>query len=101
MKKIAIILGLLLCAQTAFAGGTMLLLNDGTNGSAAYPENGTYVSQDGQTAEGESGVSSKKTYRTKRVRFGTIKNDPNTYWNYGSVNFGSGFSSTGSGVKRY
>ena len=120
MKKLAIILGLLMFAQASFAGGTMLYMDgaDGTDGiygtnqplpaledqstqqefdpnSIYYTENGVY---------GAGNLSATKRYETKttkKFRLGTWKNDPNVYWNFGAVNFGSGFTTTSGGDKKY
>ena len=39
----------------------------------------------------------------RKVKFGKGPNfnDSNVYWNFGGINFGSGFTSTGSSVKQY
>ena len=55
---------------------------------------------DAEAANGAQEASSKTT-REGKVRVGREHNDPNSYWNYGAVNFGSGFSSSGASVKRY
>lgn len=106
MKKIAIILGILCFAQAAFAGGTMLYepVSPYTQNPMTAPANpndtfvtagqGMYPQQQEQT------VSSKRT-REGKIRIGSQKNDPNAYWNFGRVNFGSGFSSEGSSTKRF
>ena len=92
MKRTAIILSILLFAQAAFAGGTVLYMNP--DGDSSYnTQNETSVENPDDTT--------KQTYKKKTIRIGAPKNDPNAYWNYGSVNFGSGFSSTGGSVKRY
>ena len=85
MKKIAIILGILLFAQVAaFAGGTVL-----------YSETETI-----QQPVEEVPVADKGKKEAK-VRVGRQKNDPQTYWNFGRVNFGSGFSSEGNSTRRF
>lgn len=93
MKRIAILLSLMLISQAAYAGGTVLFMQGET---PQYTQNVSDVSTPEDNSKGK-----KKSKTTRRVRFGASQNDPYTYWNYGSVNFGSGFSSTGSGVKRY
>ena len=112
MKKIAIILGLLLFAQSAFAGGTVLMLDsvqgfdyDGQNAQQEQPQldpNSTYYTKDGVYG-GDVATSSKKYSKTtKKFRLGRQNyNDPNTYWNFGRVNFGNGFTSVGGGDKKY
>lgn len=106
MKKLAIItFSILVFSQSAFAGGTVLYMND----TDAYPynsgpvdPNATYVTKDGVANTNDTNVSTKKkTTRKGKLRIGSQKNDPNTYWNFGRVNFGSGFSSEGSSVRRY
>ncbi len=92
MKKIAIILSIFLFAQAAFAGGTVLYMNP--TGDSSY-------NAQSEVSEENADETGKKTYKQKKIRVGAPKNDPNAYWNYGSVNFGSGFSSTGGSVKRY
>ena len=93
MKKLAIILSLILVSQAAYAGGTVLYMQGET------PQNTQDVSNVTPSDDNSNGKKKGKT--TRRVRFGAQQNNPYTYWNYGAVNFGSGFSSTGSGVKRY
>jgi len=115
MKKIAIILGLLLFAQSAFAGGTVLML-DAAQGfdydgqevqQQAEPldPNATYYTKDGvySAADNNVNVAGKKYSKTTRkFRLGRQNyNDPNTYWNFGRVNFGNGFTSVGGGDKKY
>ena len=102
MKRIAILLGILLFAQSAFAGGTMLYYGGGfeevvQQQTTPVDPNSTLYTADGiYNGTGTRTVS----YETKR-RIGRQKNDPNVYWNFGAVNFGSGFTSTGSSVKQY
>ncbi len=91
MKKIAIILSMLLLSQTAYAGGTLLYMDSDQYDGAAY------TAQNGD----EAGAADKKTSKKRKFRLGSDQNNPNSYWNYGAVNFGSGFSSNGSSVKRY
>lgn len=62
--------------------------------------NATYVTQNSSNNSQEVTVSSK-TEKTRKLRIGTQRNDPNSYWNFGRVNFGSGFSSEGSSTKRF
>lgn len=86
MKKIAIILGILLFAQAAaFAGGTVL-----------YTETEPAIQQ-----PSEEVPVADKGKRKGKLRIGTQKNDPQTYWNFGRVNFGSGLSSEGSSTRRF
>ena len=92
MKKIAIILVLVLVSQAAYAGGTILYMQGGEPGVAQTET---------PVADTTNTNGKKKVKTTRRIKFGNSQNTPYTYWNYGSVNFGSGFSSTGSGVKRY
>lgn len=110
MKKIAIILGLLMFAQAAFAGGTVLFM-DGVdeNGNTRYIQpagptdpNSLYYTQDGLYDGSADLKGTKKTYKKSKFRLGRQPaNDPNVYWNFGRVNFGSGFNSTGTSVKQY
>lgn len=101
MKKIAIILSILCFAPAAFAGGT-ILYSPTSASSATRPmdPNATYVTQNSSNNSQEVTVSSK-TEKTRKLRIGTQRNDPNSYWNFGRVNFGSGFSSEGSSTKRF
>lgn len=105
MKKIALILGMLLIAQSAFAGGTVLFYNGG-----GYTDDLQYAQQTDPnstlyTADGVSGAvdNAAGTTTTKRkFRFGRQSyNDPNVYWNFGRINFGNGFTSVGGGDKKY
>ena len=97
MKKFAIILSILCFAPAAFAGGTVLY----TNPHGYVPEQGVQNATNAdKNQDGEKKVSTKKE-RSGKFRVGTQKNDPNTYWNFGRVNFGSGFSSEGSSTKRF
>jgi len=89
MKKIAIILGILFFAQAAYAGGTIL-----------YSPS-TEVIQPQVTDQSEVPVSKKGKKQKGKFRLGTQRNDPNTYWNFGTVQFGTGFSSEGSSTKRF
>jgi len=114
MKKIAIVLGLLLFSQAAFAGGTVLYMNNTGYGQMVDP----YQQQQQQvlptdpnanlyTADGiysaDGTYSSSQTTTVRKVKFGKGPNynDSNVYWNFGGINFGSGFTSTGSSVKQY
>jgi len=104
MKKIAIILGILCFAPSAFAGGTILYSTPDYYPGYVQEQrdpNATYVSAN--PADGQNGeyTVSSKTERSGKIRIGRQKNDPNTYWNFGRVNFGSGFSSEGSSTKRF
>ncbi len=107
MKRIAIILGVLMFAQAAFAGGTVLFMDGAGDGSnAVYQQTGpvdlnsTYYTQDG-VYDG-SATGTKKVTKSRWFRIGRQpSNDPNVYWNFGRVNFGSGFNSTGTSVKQY
>ena len=108
MKRIAIILGLLMFTQAAFAGGTVLYMNNGYD-SVSQPQQVAPVDSNStlHTAEGvynNDAVSAptSQTTTTRRVRFGGgQKNDPNVYWNFGGINFGSGFTTTGAQTKQY
>lgn len=89
MKKVAIILSILCFAPAAFAGGTILY---------------SQVEQPAQpqvSAEQSEVPVSTKGKKKGKFRLGNQQNDPNTYWNFGTVQFGSGFSSEGSSVKRF
>ena len=116
MKKIAILIGLVFMAQSAFAGGTMLMLDSELPAGYNYNNNtvqeqpmqldpnSTYFTKDGiySPTNGLAQGYSRKTYKTRKVRIGRQNyNDPNVYWNFGRVNFGSGFTSVGSGDKKY
>lgn len=115
MKRLAIILGLLLFAQASFAGGTTLIVNPdlpaGFNpDNAGYQEpaqqldpNSTYFTKDGIYSVSGNNLQpvTRKTYTTRKFRIGRQHNDPNGYWNFGRVNFGNGFTSVGSGDKKY
>ncbi len=105
MKRIAIVLGMLLVAQSAFAGGTVLYMNGG-----GYTDDLQYQQQLQQTdpnstlytADGIQGGTSSTTTTKRKFRFGRQNyNDPNVYWNFGRVNFGNGFTSVGGGDKKY
>lgn len=111
MKKIAIVLSLLLFSQAAFAGGTVLYLNNPDYGqynpyqqqqTLPIDPNATLYTPDG-TYNANSGYSQGQTTTVRKVRFGKGPNynDSNVYWNFGGINFGSGFTSTGSSVKQY
>lgn len=119
MKRLAIILGLLMFAPASFAGGTTLYM-DGADGVAQplppyeetleqpqYDNNSMYFTEDGGVYGVGSALNSAATTKryvgktTKKVRIGTWKNDPNVYWNFGAVNFGSGFTTTSGGDKKY
>ncbi len=89
MRNLAIILSILCFAPAAFAGGTVL-----------YSPS-TEVIQPQVTEQQEVPVSAKGKKQKGKFRLGTQKNDPNSYWNFGTVNFGSGFSSEGSSTKRF
>ena len=118
MKKLAIILGLLMFAQASFAGGTMLYMDGADGYTTAQPlpaleeqlpeqefnPNSTYYTETGIYGAGAGNVFPAKTYETKttrKFRVGTWRNDPNVYWNFGAVNFGSGFTTTSGGDKKY
>ena len=115
MKRIAIILGLLLFAQSAFAGGTVLMLDSSSSGlgyTADLPAqtvqqldpNAVYYTKDGiySAADNTAQAGTKKvTYTKRKFRLGRQQNDPNGYWNFGRVNFGSGFTTVGGGDKKY
>jgi len=111
MKRLAIILGLLMFAPASFAGGTVLYM-DGADGyvqpaqvqqpqydlnSTYYTENGIY----GANSNVNTGTKRYASKTTRKVRIGSWKNDPNVYWNFGAVNFGSGFTTTSGGDKKY
>lgn len=107
MKKLAIILGLLILSPAAsYAGGTVLYMDaPGAQYSqqpVQYDPYSTYYTKDGVYG-GQVQQSTKKSSKTSRkVRVGRKpQNDPNAYWNFGSVNFGSGFTSVGGGDKKY
>lgn len=106
MKKLAIILGLLVFTPAAsYAGGTVLYMDEPGaqyNQQVQYDPNSTYYTKDGVYG-GQVQQNSKKRSKTSgKVKVGgKAKNDPNTYWNFGSVNFGSGFTSVGGGDKKY
>jgi hypothetical protein len=109
MKRIAIIFGILMFAQAAFAGGTVLFMDGHADNDAntvyvqqgPFDPNATYYTQDGNYDNSDL-KGFKKTTKTRRFRLGRQPaNDPNVYWNFGRVNFGSGFNSTGSSVKQY
>lgn len=88
MKKIAIVLSILCFAQAAaFAGGTVLYTQSEAGIQAPAEQQEVPVSNKGK--------------KKAKFRVGTQKNDPNSYWNFGTVNFGSGFSSEGSSTKRF
>lgn len=106
MKNLAIILSLLMLAPSAFAGGTMLYVSDPAAEQAyqqqrvQYNQNANYYTKDGIYGAEQPQKASAKT--TRKVRIGNRqKNDPNVYWNFGAVNFGSGFTSVGGGDKKY
>ena len=105
MKRLAIIFGILLFAQSAFAGGTVLWMNGGYADSQQQTQpvdpNATLYTADG--AYGDNQVASSKTETKRKFRFGRGPNysDPNVYWNFGRVNFGSGFSSVGGSEKKF
>ena len=120
MKKLVILLGLMFMAQSAFAGGTMLMLDSDIPAGYNYnynnnnvqeqqqpmqlDPNSTYFTKDGiySPNNGLAQGLTRKTYKTRKVRIGRQNyNDPNVYWNFGRVNFGSGFTSVGSGDKKY
>lgn len=89
-------------APAAFAGGTVLFMDaPGYQNVQRTPldPNSTYYTKDGVYG----GVAQAQGYTstTRKVRVGKQKNDPNVYWNFGSVNFGSGFTSVGGGDKKY
>lgn len=96
MKKIAILLSFLYFAQAAFAGGTVLYSSSVDSTAQPSDPNATFVSSDSS-----QGAASSSTTREGHIRVGNQQNTPNTYWNFGRVNFGSGFSSEGSSTKRY
>ena len=117
MKRLAIILGLLMFAPASFAGGTMLYM-DGADGYAQplptqqelqqqqqqqFDPNSTYYTENGiYGAANNTGKTRRYASKTtKKVRIGSWKNDPNVYWNFGAVNFGSGFTTTSGGDKKY
>jgi hypothetical protein len=104
MKKLSIILGLLIFSQAAFAGGTVLFMNEGIGVENPLPTeqidpNATLYTQDGVYG----GATKKTLYKKGKFRWGRGPNynDPNVYWNFGNINFGSGFTSVGSGDKKY
>ncbi len=107
MKRIALILGMLLIAQSAFAGGTVLFYNGGGyTDDLQYQQarqldpNSTLYTADG--VSGPSDATAGKTTTTRKFRLGRQSyNDPNVYWNFGRVNFGNGFTSVGGGDKKY
>lgn len=112
MKRLAIILGLLMFAPAAFAGGTVLFMDGGgyvypqqqQQQQIQYDPTSTYYTTSGVYGNGlTSDQSTKKrvSKTTKRVRVGNQKNDPNVYWNFGAVNFGSGFTTVGGGDKKF
>ena len=116
MKKIAIILGLLLFAQSAFAGGTVLMLDSNSSQAGYYnpysqeqtvqqlDPNAVYFTKDGiySATDGTTQAGTKKvTYTKRKFRLGRQQNDPNGYWNFGRVNFGNGFTTVGGGDKKY
>ena len=103
MKRLAIILVLIMFAPAAFAGGTVLLMDTpGYENIQRTPLDpySTYYTQNG--VYGGAGQAQGYTSTSRKVRVGgRQKNDPNVYWNFGSVNFGSGFTSVGGGDKKY
>ena len=108
MKRLAIILGLLMFAPAAFAGGTVLFMDDGgyvypQQQQIQYDPTSTYYTTNGVYGNGLASSQPQKyaTKTTKRVRIGNQKNDPNVYWNFGAVNFGSGFTTVGGGDKKF
>lgn len=107
MKRLAIILALMMFAPAAFAGGTVLFMDGGANGygpqeqqveQVPFDPNSTYYTQNGVYGGGTQRYATKTT---RKVRLGSQKNDPNVYWNFGAVNFGSGFVTVGGGDKKY
>ncbi len=104
MKKLSIILGLLIFSQAAFAGGTVLFMNENYDPFAPQQYEQTDPNATLYTQEGVYGGATKKTvYKKGKFRWGRGPNynDPNVYWNFGNINFGSGFTSVGSGDKKY
>jgi hypothetical protein len=108
MKRIAIILGLLMLAQSAFAGGTVLFMNGGSYDGNPYQQqqslpldpNATLYTQDG--VYGAIGNATSSTQTTRKFRLGRQSyNDPQVYWNFGRVNFGNGFTTVGGGDKKF
>ncbi len=106
MKRIALILGMLLIAQSAFAGGTVLYYNGGgytddlQYQARQMDPNSTMYTADGVT--GPADATAGKTTTTRKFRLGRQSyNDPNVYWNFGRINFGNGFTSVGGGDKKY
>lgn len=94
MKKFAIILSILCFAPAAFAGGTVLYSS--TVDPAVY-----YAQQQANMNAQQEATVSKTSEKERKFRLGTERNDPNSYWNFGRINFGSGFSSEGSSTKRF
>ena len=109
MKKIAFVLSLLMISQAAFAGGTVLYLNNPyyepayapQQASAPIDPNANLYTADGVYSPNGYSSSQTTTVRKVRVGKGPNYNDSNVYWNFGDINFGSGFTSTGSTVKQY
>ena len=94
MKKIAIILSVLCFAPAAFAGGTVLY-------SSNVDMEAYCAAQQANMDAAQGATASKTSEREGKFRLGTERNDPNSYWNFGRINFGSGFSSEGSSTKRF
>ncbi len=107
MKNIAIAICLLGIASSAFAAGTEIIVPQGgfqglenpVLTEAEYKEslrNGSKTSKKGSKEEKSSEITEKK------VRFGSFKNTPNTYWNHGRVNFGVGnFGNGAAGMNKW
>ena len=106
MKNIAILLCLLGFASSAFAAGTEIIMPQGgfqalenpVMTEAEYKESLRHGKKSKNMVEPQE----TKTYE-KKVKFGSQNlNSPNTYWNHGRVNFGTGnFGNGAAGMNRW
>ena len=97
MRKIAILICLLGLATTAYAGGNEIYIPEGGFNALTTPVLSASEYEAAQKKGFQNLATTTETTTTtetgkaeRKIRFGSFKNNANTYWNHGRVNFGVG-----------